>query len=349
MYACLLTFTVMAAKQNNLSTINRLTALWALGESGLGGWMHALKLPFTGIFVGGFAVLIIGLIAHYSNNSAKQILKATLLVLLVKGAVSPQSPLPAYIAVSFQGLIGALLFWVMPRIKLTPILFAMLAMLESALQMVLMQTIVFGKALWEALDKFFGRIAEELHLSHNISFSLWIIGLYCAGYALWGLILGIWINRLPKQLDQRAGDIQQEVAQQKSFGADLTISKKQKRNTRMIIAFSILLFIVGVFLMSGSSMSKALYIIIRTVAVLLAIYYIIVPITKWLLQKFIDRQQEKNRAEMQGLIDQLPELRSYLKPAYIIASNKYKGLKRYREFVFILLALSLQTVDTEHE
>jgi cell division protein FtsL len=339
----------MAAKQNNLSTINRLTALWALGESGLGGWMHALKLPFTGIFVGGFAVLIIGLIAHYSNNSAKQILKATLLVLLVKAAVSPQSPLPAYVAVSFQGLIGALLFWLMPRIKLTPVLFGMIAMLESALQMVLMKTIVYGMAIWEALDMFFGKIVKELHLSANISFSLWIICLYCGGYALWGLILGIWINRLPKQLDQRTTEIQQQAAELKNTGGDLTVSKKQKRNTRMIVAFSILLFIVGVFLMSGSSMSKALYIIIRTVAVLLLIYYIIVPITKWLLQKFIDKQQEKNRAEMQGLIDQLPELRSYLRPAYVMASTKYKGLKRYREFVFILLALSLQTVHTEHE
>ena len=339
----------MQAKQNNISTINRLTALWALGESGLGGWMHALRLPFTGIFVGGFAVLIIGLIAHYSNNSAKQILKATLLVLLVKAAVSPQSPLPAYIAVSFQGLIGALLFWIMPRIRLTPILFGIVAMLESALQMVLMKTLIYGMAIWEALDMFFGKIVKELHLTTNISFSLWVICAYCGGYALWGLILGIWINRLPKQLEQRADDIKQQAADLKGTSADITISKKQKRNTRLIVAFSILLFIVGVFLMSGSSMSKALYIVIRTVAVLLLIFWIVVPITKWLLQKFIDRQQEKNRAEMQSLINQLPELRSYLKPAYVIASGKYKGLRRYREFVFILLVLSLQTTRIENE
>lgn len=308
-----------------------------------------MKLPFTGIFVGGFAVLIIGLIAYYSNNSAKQILKATLLVLLVKAAVSPQSPLPAYIAVSFQGLIGALLFWIMPRIKLTPVLFGMIAMLESALQMVLMKTIVYGMAIWEALDMFFSKIVKELHLSTDMSFSKWLIIAYCGGYALWGMILGIWINKLPKQLDQRANDIQQQAAQLQGSDVTLNISRKQKRNTRLIVAFSILLFIVGVFLMSGSSISKAVYIVIRTFAVLLLIFYIIVPITRWLLQKFIDKQKEKNRAEMQGLIDQLPELRSYLKPAYLLASNKYKGLKRYREFVFILLVLSLQTMEAKHE
>lgn len=349
MYSRILTFTLMAEKRKNISTINRLTALWALGESGLGGWMHTLKLPFTGIFVGGFAVLIIGLIAYYSKNSTKQILKATLLVLLVKAAVSPQSPLPAYIAVSFQGLIGALLFWLMPKIKLTAVLFGMIAMLESALQMVLMKTIVYGMAIWEALDMFFGKIAKELHLSQNISFSLWIICAYCGGYALWGLMLGIWMNRLPKQLDHRAESIRLEAAQLKNQEANINISKKQKRNTRLVITFAILGFIISVFLATGNNSSKALYIIARTVAVLLLIYYIIVPVTKWLLQKFIDRQQEKNRAEMQGLIDQLPELRSYLRPAYTIASNRYKGIKRYREFVFILLALSLQTVNTAHE
>jgi hypothetical protein len=339
----------MAGKANHISTINRLTALWALGESGLGGWMHALRLPFTGIFVGGFAVLIIGLIAHYSGNSAKQILRATLLVLLVKAAVSPQSPLPAYIAVSFQGLIGALLFAIMPRLKLTPILFAVTAMLESALQMVLMKTIIYGMALWNALDMFFERIIKELHLSSDMSFSLWLIGLYCGGYALWGLVLGIWINELPRQLDQRSAEIKQQAAALQNSGADLTLGKKQRRSTRLIVASPILLFIVGVFLMSGDSVSKAFYVIIRTVAVLLIIFYLVVPVTKWLLQKFIDRQKEKNRAEMQSLIDQLPELRTYLKPAFRLASAKHNGLKRYREFVFILLALSLQTVEQPNE
>jgi len=39
--------------------------LWALSESGLGGMMFALKIPFTGFFVGGFAVVMLGLIAHF--------------------------------------------------------------------------------------------------------------------------------------------------------------------------------------------------------------------------------------------------------------------------------------------
>jgi len=48
--------------------VRQLTILWALSESALGGLMHALKVPFTGFFVGGFAVLLLILISWYSDS-----------------------------------------------------------------------------------------------------------------------------------------------------------------------------------------------------------------------------------------------------------------------------------------
>lgn len=63
--------------------IARLTALWALAESGLGGYMHAMKIPFTGIVLGGTAIVVISLIAWFSTTPFKSIIRATLLVLLV--------------------------------------------------------------------------------------------------------------------------------------------------------------------------------------------------------------------------------------------------------------------------
>lgn len=87
----------MMSKENQLA-ISRLTALWALSESGLGGMMHAVKIPFTGFFLGGFAIVIITLIAHFSKTPFKSILQATLLVILVKAAASPHSPPMAYLS-----------------------------------------------------------------------------------------------------------------------------------------------------------------------------------------------------------------------------------------------------------
>src|SRR6202008_2387238 len=80
------------------AAIQRLTALWAFTESGLGGLLHALQIPFTGLVVGGMAVIIISFIAEISGNNYKQILKSALIVLIVKAMVSPYTPFPAYIA-----------------------------------------------------------------------------------------------------------------------------------------------------------------------------------------------------------------------------------------------------------
>ena len=74
----------MDIDQTNLSAaqrvvaIQRLTALWAFSESGLGGIMHALKIPFTGLVVGGMSVIMISFIAQLSANHYKEILKSAL-------------------------------------------------------------------------------------------------------------------------------------------------------------------------------------------------------------------------------------------------------------------------------
>ena len=67
---------------NNKIAIERLTALWALNECGLGGVMHAFKLPFTGILVGGVSVLLITLIALFATKIGPALIKALTIVLL---------------------------------------------------------------------------------------------------------------------------------------------------------------------------------------------------------------------------------------------------------------------------
>ncbi|WHF52894.1 hypothetical protein QGN23_06335 [Chryseobacterium gotjawalense] len=87
---------------NATKTVERLTALWALNECGLGGVMHAFKLPFIGILVDGILVLIITLIALSANKMGSILLKALTIVLMIKVGVRPYTPLLAYFAISFQ-------------------------------------------------------------------------------------------------------------------------------------------------------------------------------------------------------------------------------------------------------
>ena len=124
--------------------VKSLIALWAFSESGLGGLLHALKLPLTGITVGSIAVLCIALISWYSNFNKRTLLAALSVVLLVKVTVSPHSPWAAYVAVTFQGFMGILLLNYKESFKISVLIFAILCLFESAVQRILILFLVYG-------------------------------------------------------------------------------------------------------------------------------------------------------------------------------------------------------------
>ena len=133
--------------QRNL--VDRIITAWALSEAALGGILHALRLPFTGLFVGGMAVVFIILLARFDSRRYG-ILRATLLVMIVKLLVSPHAPINAYLAIAFQGLTGTLLFRFIKNIRVASLLLGILCLLQSSLQKLLIITLVFGMNFWKA-------------------------------------------------------------------------------------------------------------------------------------------------------------------------------------------------------
>ena len=327
----------MKREENNI--IMRLTALWALSESGLGGAMHAFKIPFTGFFLGGFAILIVCLIAFHSTHKWKSIIQATLLVILIKATASPQSPPMAYVAVAFQGLIGAVFFSIIPIFRLAAVLFGMLALFESATQKFLLTTLIFGKSIWEALDLFFQDILKTLSLSSDISFSFWLIMVYTLIYTFWGMLLGWRGSSLPVTLERESTGIIEKYTHLE-LGTEQEVNPSKKRKHKLWGLFFVLLFVCITFLLQGSG-NKAFYAIARTIAALLILFFVVSPIIKWLMQKwFIKAKNEKQQAISQ-LMDIIPELRSYVKPAMQLAKESHKGLMVYKAFVINLIVISL--------
>src|SRR6188768_485184 len=98
-------FAIRPLIQPDRQAYYRLIALWVVCEAFLGGIIHGLRLPVSGLLVGSCSVICICLIAWY-NPEKGAILKATIVVAVFKLMLSPQSPFPAYIAVFFQGLMG---------------------------------------------------------------------------------------------------------------------------------------------------------------------------------------------------------------------------------------------------
>lgn len=322
-------------------TIFRITALWAFSECALGGIMHALKLPFTGLFVGGFAVLCVGLLAHASDRNTAIVLRSTMLVILVKAMVSPHSPPTAYLAVGFQGVVGALMLCNLRPFGLAALLYGFLAITESALQKLLTLFLFFGKPLFEAVDLFFTDVLQKFGVQSTVSGAWMVVYGYVILYGLWGLMLGYWIPRLPRQLERRAAayaDLNLEPA-----AADTEPKRKAKRKGLLLAA--VLLFIVLTFLFAGGKASggqKALYAVLRTTAVLAAWFFLVQPFVAYLFRRWAKRRTEAEQGALRQIVDFMPDLQARALPLYRHVAQKHPGWRRWPEFVLALFALAMR-------
>ena len=192
--------------KHNKSIIDKLTALWALNESGLGGFLHVFNTPFTGLIVGGIAILLISLIAYYAEHKIQAILKALIIVLIIKMAVSPYSPFGAYVAVSFQALFGALLFSKFSWKGATLIVLGVVTFLESAIQKLFILTIVYGEGLWEAINLYGIWVQGKMNFVSETSATSVLVTLYLFIYGICGILAGVFIKSIIKIIAHKKKD-----------------------------------------------------------------------------------------------------------------------------------------------
>ena len=321
----------------NQRAVNRLTALWALNESGLGGILHAAKFPFTGILVGGFAVLLISLIARYSNFSFKAIIKATTLVLMFKAAVSPYSPFPAYIAVSFQGFLGAALFSLTHNFKSTPIIFGGLALLESAIQKILLTVLFFGMSFWKSVDDFVLSTMKICKLPADFSFSEWA----ALGYVFFYLFIGLFIGRFASKIPEAIATLDFSVI--KLSSAEHPVMQNRKRRKRLLV-LALLSLLLSIQLMAAFYQFPFGNLLFRVVIFMLLFYYVVGPLTTKVI-KFLARNRSE---EISRLNEDVNQLRLTVKPVINYINKNYHGLTRLKMFVLYMVAISLNDINYDN-
>lgn len=323
--------------------MQRLTALWAFTESGLGGVMHALKIPFTGLLVGGMAVIMISMIAEICNGNYKQILKSALIVLIVKGMVSPHTPFPAYIAVSFQALLGYGLFSLM-RVNIISIaLLSIIAMLESAIQKLLVLTLFWGESLWKAIDIMIDFIAGQLGMA-TVHGSMWIITIYLSIYLAGGFVITWLALRTIKNFYRDEAVLVTEAI---TIPDDLAISKKITSNTKfkklwiligLMLALSVILFFFASDTKQGwLAVAKT---ISWTMSAILIWYMIITPLVTSAIKKFLQKKQNRYSDEVLQTLSFIPVLRRLTTLAWQ-QSRRSKGLRRWSVFISTLIHATL--------
>ena len=271
-------------------------AFWAFVESGLGGMMHAFHLPFTGIFIGGAAVVTLGAIAHSHRSKygsaglMKQLLSATAWVMAVKLMVSPHSPPTSYIAVGFQGLWAACCYQLIPSHRWASVVFAVMAMLESALQKMLLLFLIFGSDFWESVSIWMKSVAKQLDFA-PIQLEQLVVA-YVLLYAAWGLFLGLRLGSWPKRLEAQASSLAIEFAAYQGSGVEL--EPRRRRGWKRFLFLGVLGVLAFVIPLEHAWESLA-----RAMAISFMLYAT-APWFLHLLRKALGKKQES--AEMAELL-----------------------------------------------
>ncbi len=327
----------MTVKHQTSNLVTRLTALWAVSESGVGGLFHALKLPFSGLILGSFAVMIVTFLASHSDRKFRTIVQSTLTVVLIKAIVSPHSPFTAYVAVLFQGLAGALIYSLFRVNYLSSVIYGIIALMESALQKLLMLVLIFGKNLWEAFQEFFTSLAKQFGLQGLEHLPLLIVGVYCLIYFCGGIVAGVYSISFPDAIRKRAEQLRNQTV---TVTASEIPKRRKNQKMKLLGTLSILFFIVMVFAFSGS-VNRAVYSLLRTFAALGLIYMIINPLFTYFLNRWKESTKKKNQGKLQAVLAYVPTFRNHARMAYHYAEGESSYFKKLKIFLLTWMALAL--------
>lgn len=321
---------------NNKTKYQGIITLWAVAECGLGGIMHALKIPFTGIVVGSISVICLYFIAKYSEQKTKSIIEATATVLMIKLLASPHSPWQAYVAVSFQALMAiVLLSW--KKISTVHIFaFTIITQLESAVQRILIMVLVFGNDFISALDKAIIQIIKWMGISYEGSLVWPVFLAYVALHLLTGIVLGFWIPGLEGDVDDMK---KKEIVLPPPINAQ---NKKRYNRIWFVLGIGLLLPLTAAWILNDKSL---VYVFLRVLVITMTFIFILTPIIKYFIKRFTTLNA--NQHQVDHVITQLPELVNDYARYIKWANINYSGLAKIKHILVAILYASIYKVDVK--
>lgn len=343
----------------NRLAVARLTAVWALAESAMGGILHALKVPLMGLVMAGTAVILISLIARFAERP-RDILRATLLVLVIKAVGAPHTNIQGYTAVAFQGLLAFGVYSVRPPGRASTTAFALGALVETALQRILVLSLLFGEPLWDAVDAWGEWVLARYFPSFvdaEFSLALTLTSVYLGIYVVGGLAVGWIAAGLPRRIAAEQARLDPDAVRAWTHldRADATASgspaaaraRAPRRRKRALALWGAIALVLAATVYIGAGEltagSSAVLYLLRTLAILAVWFFLVGPwlskaVHRWLTSRSTDRA-----AEIDAILDALPRLRALAMSQYRELRKEYGGLRLYRRWIARVLALSLVT------
>src|SRR5258705_6774485 len=326
-------------------TYYRLIALWVLNEAMFGGIIHGLKIPVSGLVVGSCAVIFISLIGWYVPSRGA-IIKATIIVAIFKMILSPQTPPPAYIAVFFQGMLGELLFRNRRFYAVSCLLLAILALMESGLQRILVLTIIYGNDLWKVINESINRLTGQ---RTTVNYSLVIGSSYVVIHLIVGFLVGWWASILPGKISKWSGQDENKIVISREGTETLPLpsgrKKRLKKGLFFVWVILVLLYVQSYFEIGTPLLPPyiSLKILLRSFIIVFSWYFIIGPVLKQVLHYWLQRKQTKSKKDVQLVLELLPSTQQLITQCWKRSSD-LKGWKRIVRYGKMILVNALNPV-----
>jgi hypothetical protein len=336
------------------TTSQKIIALWAFTEAFLGGILHAVKIPFTGLIIGSFALLYISLLVFFKNKKG-QIIQASIVVILIKMIISPYTPALAYFAVFYQAVLGELFYFNGKYNPIKCLILGFLFSLLSSLQKILSLTLMFGMTLWESIDSFINYILKEFSVKafSDVKYSYIIIGLYFLVHLFIGVVSSIFIIRFINNLSTNLSN--QEYYLDIQFDENKGISdvfQKKKSKKFKLTKFIFYIFLITLLILTYISPEKielnynsVILMLFRGILVFIIWFKILSPILIKALRKIYNKKDSKYARDLQYALGLQPLLKYIAIESWHKSSN-LKGIKKISYFIKVnIINLILYSPD----
>lgn len=271
-----------------------------------------------------------------------------LIVLIIKGLVSPHSTPTAYIAVTFQAVTGALIYRNIPNLAFGSILFATLGLLESAFQRLLTLTILYGNPLWKAIDMWGNYVTARWNMVLPLSTSKMLITSYVVTYFLSGIIVGWMIYRLLNMTRKKWNEPRYHILLNAENRRELFSSSGSKNKWKRWITFLLLmmLIILAYILFDEKNSFSGLIAIARAILLLSLWFLFVGPWIMKRIQRYLDKKHQHLTSQISATMDVFPYLLWILDVTWKETSH-LAGFQRVKTFVSdtFMYILQFRTTD----
>jgi hypothetical protein len=217
----------------------------------------------------------------------------------------------------------------------------------TAVQKILIVTILFGQNFWITVDDFVNSILNQFGIIEKFEFSQLIVITYISIHVLAGLLLGLFILKLVKNLNNAEPDAGKRIIEfrKSEIAINQTAHRKhwfQKPSGIVILMFFLIALGLSFFLpewVKGDAVDIILM-VIRAMIIIMLWFFLVSPLLRRLLSKIITKQRIKHLSEIEDILQLFPLLKQVVTFSWN-DSKGFRGIKKIKNFIFLVILYTL--------